>query len=61
MKSVKGESDYGDSGGAVMEGGLGEGVESPGGHDIAEMGYKCEAKFPLTGAFWTRDPQSGQA
>lgn len=52
---------YGDKGGAAMEGGYGEGVEAPEGHDIAEVGYKCEAKFPLTGAFWTRDPESGQA
>lgn len=53
--------DYADKGGASMGGGLGAGVEAPGGHDAATAGYKCEAKFPLTGEFWTRDPKSGQA
>lgn len=55
------EQDYGNKGGAAMEGGFGEGVEAPEPHDIADVGYKCEAKFPLTGAFWTRDPEHGQA
>lgn len=54
-------NEYGDKGGAMMDGGLGAGVEAPEAHDIAEVGYKCEAKFPLTGEFWTRDPESGQA
>lgn len=52
---------YGDKGGAKMGGGLGAGVEAPEGHDIGEAGFKCEAKFPLTGEFWTRDPEHGQA
>lgn len=54
-------NEYGNKGGAMMDGGLGAGVEAPEAHDIAEVGYKCEAKFPLTGEFWTRDPESGQA
>ena len=52
---------YADKGGSKMGGGLGDGVEAPQNGDVGEAGYKCEATFPLTGAFWTRDSKHGQA
>ena len=52
---------YADKGGSKMGGGFGAGVEAPQNGDVGEAGYKCEAKFPLTGEFWTRDPKLGQA
>jgi hypothetical protein len=51
----------GDKGGSKMGGGLGAGVEAPDNPDVGAAGYKCEATFPLTGEFWTRDPEHGQA
>ena len=50
-----------DKGGSKMGGGFGAGAEAPSNGDVGEAGYKCEASFPLTGEFWTRDPKHGQA
>lgn len=61
MKPMMKGDGYGDKGGAKMDGGLGAGVEGPEGIDVAREGYDCLAKFPLTGEFWTREPEHGQA
>lgn len=61
MKSYGQSMTDGDMGSQESSGAAGQGVQAAQDYDVGETGYKCLGTMPVTGGFFTREPQHGQA
>ncbi len=61
MKSYGQSLTDGDIGSQEEGGASGAGVQPPQDYDVGETGFKCLGTMPVTGGFFTREPQHGQA